>query len=79
MKEKKFVDLVYPIENEKVVLNLDEISSSYSVEYLKTILKNYSVKELRDFIFLEFGKDYPIRIKFKEDWIILAPRTFELN
>ena len=73
------IPLVYPIENEKVVLNLNTISSSYSVEYLKTILKNYSVKELKDFIFLEFGKDYPIRIKFKEDWIVLVPRIFEIN
>ena len=63
------IQLIYSVE--------ENIISMYGVKYLKTILKNYKLKELKneEFIFLEFGNKTPIKIKFKEDWIILAPRV----
>ena len=61
------IPAIYPLEGEH--------TCNYSVEYLKNILKEYKVKELKDeFIELEFRTDEPLQFKFKEDFGILAPR-----
>jgi len=55
-------------------------SCLYSVDYLINFFKEYSIKELKEeeFISLSFADDYPLKIKFKNDWLILAPRV-EMN
>jgi len=53
---------------------VEDFKSLYSIEYLKAFLKNYKIKDFKDeFIILEFSNDHPIRIKFKDDWVLLAP------
>jgi len=48
--------------------------SKYSVEYIKTFLKNYSMKEIKENdIKFKFNTKYPIEIKILNDWFILAP------
>ena len=62
------IPVCYPLEENEIC--------RYSVEYLKSILKEYSVKELKDeFIELEFKTDYPLTFKFKEDFGVLAPKV----
>jgi len=55
----------------------EEISSKYSVAYLKKILKG---GKLSDRVFLKFGQDYPLQIEYKVTdklhfMTLLAPRV----
>ena len=75
------------ISRGKVEINSDEettieagetpISSRYSIEYLKKIIKG---SKLTNNVLLEFGQDYPLRVEYKildklSMQFILAPRT----
>jgi len=63
------IPAVYPLDEKYIC--------GYSVEYLKTILREYKVKEFKDeFIDLEFKEDEPLQFKFKKDFGILAPKIF---
>jgi len=62
-----------------IIKNKGEDSlSKYSVDYLKTFLKNYSMKEINTkSIRFKFNKEYPIKIILNKDWFVLAPVTIE--
>lgn len=70
--ETASVDMV---PTEVVVADGEAIASSYSIEYLQKIMNNKIAKETT----LRFGKDYPIKIEFKDEnltlYYILAPRV----
>jgi hypothetical protein len=61
------IQSLYPSEKDK--------KSKYNINYILNFLKQFNIKELKEefFIYLYFLDDYPILIKFKEDWGILAP------
>ena len=64
-------------ENTKISATPNEISSKYSIEYLKKMVGGAKLSEI---ITLQFNKDYPLRIDFAEQGkfelsFILAPRV----
>lgn len=54
----------------------NECSSRYNIEYLIKWIKKFSVNELKEKVIRVWLEEntYPIKIQFKEDWLILAPR-----
>jgi proliferating cell nuclear antigen len=64
-------------ENTRIIAANNKISSKYSVEYLQKMI---SGAKMSDEVILQFNKDYPLKIEFKEEGkyelgFILAPRV----
>ena len=64
-------------ENTRITATNNKISSKYSVEYLKKMVTG---SKMSDTVTLQFSKDYPLRIDYKEQdkyelSFILAPRV----